>query len=83
MVDIATERTSLNMARNRAVAWDKTPATERQVQSILFFLSKTNKSASDIGLSPMDNQASLSKWKANNIIASLAEEAICGKGAGA
>ena len=43
MVDIANERTSLNMARNRAVAWDKTPATERQVQSILFFLSKTNK----------------------------------------
>ena len=42
MVDIATERTSPNMARNRAVAWDKTPATERQVQSILF-LSKTNK----------------------------------------
>ena len=62
MVDIATERTSLNMARNRAVAWDKIPATERQVQSILFFLSKT---------------------KANFIIAELAEEAICGKGAGA
>jgi len=79
MVDIAMERTSLNVARNRAGSWDKTPATDRQVQSILFFLSKTNKTSSDIGLSPMDSQASLSKTKANFIISELAEEAVCGK----
>jgi len=80
-MDIAYEKTCLNVARNRAAEINKTPATDRQIQSILFFMNKTGKPCRDIGLSVYDDGAFLTKTKANFIISELAEEAICGRDA--
>ncbi len=78
-MNIAFERTCLNAARTRAYQEKMNPASERQVQSMLFFMNKTGKTASDVGLSMFDTGAFLSKARANQLIASLAEELVCGK----
>lgn len=78
-MDIAFERTCLNAAKIRAYQEGMVQASERQVQSMLFFMNKTGKTASDVGLSMFDTGAFLTKSRANQLIASLAEEVVCGK----
>ena len=77
MVDIATEHVPKH-GQKPGRSLGQTPATERQVQSICSSSQRQTRARLTLACRRWTS-ASLSKWKANNIIAALAEEAVWGR----
>lgn len=68
------DQTCLRCAKARAEQWGLISASDRQLGLILSFMKQMDKTAGDIKLPLENQQASLSKTRANEIIAQLAEE---------
>ena len=70
------ELTCLDSARSRARQKKLTEATDKQLGMILLCMKFADKTSSDFNLSLENQQAILTKIKANELIADMAVEAI-------